>query len=60
MNSHDINKAYVSPYDQFLFEFDSTHAKTESQQKEIAKHARIARLRDNKQPPGEETLWEGF
>lgn len=41
MNSNDIDKAYVSPYDKFLFEFDATHSKSASQLKEINKHKRI-------------------
>lgn len=48
MNSNDIDKAYVSPYDKFLFEFDAKHSKTASQIKEITKHQRIAMMRDNK------------
>ena len=46
MTKHDINKAYVSPYDRFLFEFDESHEKSESQLKEIKKYQRIAQLRD--------------
>jgi hypothetical protein len=48
MNSNDIDKAYVSPYDKFLFEFDATHNKSASQIKEINKHKRIFLMRDNK------------
>lgn len=44
--SGDIDKAYVSPIDRFLYEFDRTHEKSPSQLKEIAKHRRIAALRD--------------
>ena len=61
MSMHDIDKAYVSPYDKFLFEFDATHKKTASQVKEIEKHKRIARMRDDKDykdPKGE--IWESF
>lgn len=59
--SDEINKAYVSPYDEFLFKFDSTHSKSASQLKEIQKHERIARMRDDKhyQEPNSE-LWEEF
>ena len=47
MSSNDIDKAYVSPYDRFLFEFDACHEKSASQLKEIKKHQRIFALRDN-------------
>lgn len=61
MNKHDINKAYVSPYDQFLYKFDATHDKTESQLREIKKHQRIARLRDEANPKvGGEEIWKDF
>ena len=61
MNKHDIDKAYVSPYDRFLFEFDATHDKSASQLKEIKKHQRIAALRDQATPKGdEEELWNEF
>lgn len=62
MNSnHDIDKAYVSPYDRFLFEFDNTHLKSASQEKEIEKHRRIAALRDNPSASeGSDGLWEAF
>lgn len=61
MTKHDINKAYVSPYDKFLFEFDATHTKSASQIKEIQKHQRIATLRDNASPvPDEDMIWEDF
>ena len=46
MNSDDIDKAYVSPYDRFLFEFDACHEKSASQLKEIKKYERIFALRD--------------
>jgi hypothetical protein len=61
MNTNDIDKAYVSPYDKFLFEFDATHGKSESQMKEIIKHKRIANMRDNKDYKDEKgEIWEGF
>ena len=61
MNKHDINKAYVSPYDQFLFTFDATHDKSASQLDEIKKHQRIAQLRDEADPKDRnEGLWEDF
>lgn len=61
MNSNDIDKAYVSPYDKFLFEFDATHSKSLSQIKEINKHKRIALMRDNKDYTKDKSdLWEEF
>ncbi|MFI4918494.1 MAG: CBU_0585 family protein [Legionellales bacterium] len=61
MSNNDIDKAYVSPYDHFLFEFDATHDKSASQIKEIEKHKRIAHMRDNedyKETKG--AIWEAF
>lgn len=46
MSSYDIDKAYVSPYDQFFYEFDAKHEKSASQLKEIKKYERIFALRD--------------
>lgn len=61
MSRFDINKSYVSPIDQFLYAFDASHAKTESQLKEIEKHKKIANLRDNAQEMGdEEIVWKEF
>ena len=44
----DIDKAYVSPYDQFLRAFDAKHAPSASQQREKAKHQQIFKKRDKK------------
>lgn len=61
MNSNDLDKAYVSPYDKFLFEFDATHNKSASQLREIAKHKRIFEMRDNKDyKDNKGEIWEGF
>lgn len=61
MNKNDIDKAYVSPIDKFFFEFDATHPKSESQLKEIKKHLRIAKLRDNPDPAlRENDIWKDF
>ncbi|HIF0223574.1 TPA: CBU_0585 family protein [Legionella anisa] len=61
MNSDDIDKAYVSPYDKFLFEFDATHNKSASQIKEINKHKRIFLMRDNKDYENKKSeIWEEF
>lgn len=61
MSKHDINKAYVSPYDKFLYGFDATHEKSASQIKEIKKHERIAIMRDDKDYKSETVeIWEEF
>lgn len=61
MNSNDIDKAYVSPYDKFLFEFDATHKKSASQLKEIKKHQRVFLMRDNKDYNEEKgSIWNEF
>jgi hypothetical protein len=58
---HDIDKAYVSPYDKFLYEFDRTHEKSLSQIIEIEKHKKIALMRDNKDYNNENSdIWEQF
>lgn len=60
-NDIDIDKAYVSPYDHMLFEFDATHEKSASQMKEIKKHERLALMRDDKEYPEEMSeIWTGF
>ena len=59
--THDIDKAYVSPYDEFLFRYDYTHPKTASQIKEIKKHERIFELRDNAVAREDiNTIWDEF
>jgi hypothetical protein len=61
MNSNDIDKAYVSPYDKFFFEFDATHKKSASQLKEIKKHKRVFLMRDNKDYKEKESaIWSEF
>lgn len=61
MSTNDIDKAYVSPYDKFLYGYDASHNKSESQLKEIKKHERIAMLRDNKDYQAEAgEIWEDF
>jgi hypothetical protein len=61
MTKHDIDKAFVSPYDKFLYKFDATHDKTASQLKEIEKHQRIALLRDQPDAAdGKDEVWTGF
>ena len=61
MNPIDIDKAYVSPYDRFLFDFDATHVKSESQLKEIKKHAKVAMLRDEANAHiADDEVWANF
>ena len=61
MSNDDIDKAYVSPYDKFLFRFDATHGKSASQKKEIDKYAEIARKRDDKgYKESESEIWTEF
>ena len=59
--SDDIDKAYFSPYDKFLREFDSKHPKSASQLKEIDKHKLLAEIRDNKDyVEMNSELWKDF
>lgn len=44
---YKINKAYISPIDKALAEFDRTHPRSLAQQAEIKKYERIYRLRDH-------------
>lgn len=61
MNTFDIDKAFVSVYDEFLAKFDREHSLTASQLKEMKSCARIAALRDGTAvPPEADTLWEEF
>ncbi len=61
MSAFDIDKAYVSPYDTFLYTFDATHEKTASQLQEIKKHQRIAVLRDTPRKEGDDAeIWDKF
>lgn len=61
MNEFDIDKTYVSPYDEFLQQFDREHALTESQIKEIKIYQRINALRDGKASPAESSpIWDEF
>lgn len=59
-----LKRQFVSEIDDFLTQFDLSHPeKSLSQQKEIAKHARIAQLRDGVLPvnPAEnKEIWENF
>jgi hypothetical protein len=61
MSTPDIDKAYISPYDKFLYTFDANHTPSASQQKEIKKHQRIAKLRDQATPnTSDDKHWDGF
>lgn len=61
MSMHDLDKAYVSPYDLMMYTFDATHEKSASQLKEIQKHQRIATMRDKPHLDGdEEVIWKEF
>jgi hypothetical protein len=61
MNSFDIDKAYISEYDIFFAQFDKTHEKSLSQQKEIQKHKKIAEKRDNVMNQDKKgIIWEAF
>ena len=60
MSKNDIDKAYVSPYDKFLFEFDAKHQKSKSQLKEIKKYERIFYLRDHPVEKDEGEIWGEF
>lgn len=60
MNPLDLDKAYVSPYDRFMRQFDATHEKSASQIVEILKHQRIAELRDHVSVVEEIDIWGEF
>lgn len=61
MSAQDIDKSYVSPIDKFLFRFDATHEKSASQIKEIKKHERIAKLRDDPEAGKKsDEIWQEF
>lgn len=59
-----IDRNYISDIDKLLQNFDETHCKkSSSQQIEIAKHQRVADLRDNikkVQPQDDQDIWEEF
>lgn len=61
MNTSDIDKFYVSPYDKMMRKFDAEHEKTRSQIKEIEKHQKIAQLRDNPiTENSQDKIWSEF
>lgn len=61
----DLEKAYISPVDLFLLEFNRQHPeKSQSQLKEIKKHQKLSLLRNNKdsnlESKSDQKIWEGF
>lgn len=59
MSKHDINKAYISPYDKFFHLFDGELSA--SQLDAIKKQEWIAKHRDEARPPKTaEEIWEDF
>lgn len=61
MSKTDIDKAYVSPYDRFLYEYDAKHEKSASQLAEIKKHQIIFALRDNPDLEAKtDVIWKAF
>ena len=59
MNTHDIDKFYISDYDKFLAEFDHTHLPSAAQLVEIKKHKKIANCRDHAYLT-ESNIWSEF
>lgn len=57
---HDLEKAFVSPIDQFLSHFDETHPETLSQMKERVKYQEIAEKRDDPFVEPVIEIWENF
>lgn len=51
---------YVSELDQFLAKIRKDIPETSSQIKEREKFAKLAELRDHKQPKDESQIWEDF
>ena len=61
MNVFDINKSFVSSYDEFLAEFDRAHPLSASQIKEIATFQRIFALRDGVDAQNnQDDIWKAF
>jgi len=64
MSNYPMLKNFVSPLDQFLYEYEMTHPqKSLTQQKEIAKYLRIHSLRDIPQDLSQPTNlipWDKF
>jgi hypothetical protein len=61
MAKSGLEKNYVSKIDRFIQELEQNNPPSSSQQREMAKHERLARLRDEKAPVEDEsTLWKEF
>lgn len=61
VNTIDIDKFYVSPFDKMMRQFDKAHDKSVSQMKEIEKHQKIAQLRDHPiEDNSQDKIWSGF
>jgi hypothetical protein len=61
MNKHDLDKAYVSPYDKVFHKFDQEHPMSASQLKEYLKYKRIFEMRDNPNALQDSSeIWEEF
>jgi len=57
LNKHKIDKFYVSEHDVFLHEFDHENPdRSESQQAEIDKHAKLHALRDGAETPAQSSI----
>ena len=62
MSSKPIQPKYTSDIDNLLQSFDLKHpAKSEAQQKEIEKYAKVHEMRDNADSAEKiDTLWDNF
>lgn len=61
MNILKLTRPWTSPEDSFIEELRTTVPENDSQQKERLKHEKIAKLRDEVQPTGKNSLlWEDF
>ena len=56
-----LDREYMSDIDKFLKEFNKTNELSSSQQRELAKHKRIFKLRDDPEAQRKQSeLWEDF
>lgn len=61
MSKHDINKAYVSPYDKFFHQFDKDHEPSLAQLAEKNYYKELGLLRDHAKPKKPiDKIWEEF
>lgn len=56
MDKQPVDKAYISPIDRFIHEFNASRPLSASQQKEVEKHRRIAELRDKPEASSKEDV----